>query len=159
MSLELTNKCAPDEQGSEIEAAQRLARKCGISLVPDALFLLAAGRRREDVRLCAYWFKDSRHWECSQYVLGYRVAGHDIVVASTGTGFRYLYWGPAAEKSVADLGYKKDEGLLINDIRIWDYKDLWARAVNGGWYLRSRQDAPIVYEALKRLAAKGSTVI
>jgi hypothetical protein len=155
MSQEL--KCTPDEQGSEIEAAQRLARKCGVSLVPDALFLLAA-RRREDVRLCAYWFKDSRYWECSQYVLGYRVGGYDIVVASSGTGFRFLYWGPAAEKFVADLGYKKEEGLLINDIRIWDYKDLWARAVDGEWYLRSRQDAPIVYEALKRLVAKGNAV-
>jgi hypothetical protein len=157
MTLELTSRCAPDEQGSEIEAAQRLARKCGISLVPDALFLLAASRRREDVRLCSYWSKDSRYWECGQYLIGYRVGGYDIVVASTGTGFRYLYWGPATERKIDNDS--KYEVLIINDIRIDEYDDLWIRAVDGGWYLHNREDAPIVYEVLKRLAAKGSTVI
>jgi hypothetical protein len=79
------------------------------------------------------------------------------VVASTGTGFRYLYWGPAAERKIDNDS--KYETLIINDIRIDEYDDLWVRAADGGWYLHSRRDAPIVYEVLKRLAAKGSTVI
>jgi len=154
MSQELT-RCVPEE-GGEIEAAQKTARKCKISLVPDALFLLAASRR-EDVRMCTSWFRDSRYWECSQYLLGYRIAGYDIVATSTGTGFRYLYWGPSAERKTDNDG--KYEVLIINDIRIDEYDDLWVRAVDGGWYLHSREDAPIVYEVLKRLAAKGSAVI
>jgi len=154
MPQEPTSKCAPEEQGSGIEAAQRLARKCGISLVPDALFLLAAARR-EDVRLCTSWFKEPRYWECNQYVFGYRIGGYDIVVASTGAGFRYLYWGPAAERKVVENRY---EELIINDIRINGYDDLWIRAVDGGWFLHNREDAPIVYEVLKRLPAKESTV-
>jgi len=156
MSQELMNRCTPEEQGGEIEAAQKLARKCRISLVPDALFILAASRR-EDVKLCTSWFKDLRYWECGQYVLGYRIAGYDIVAASTGTGFRYLYWGPAAERKTDSDS--KHEALIVNDIRIDDYDDLWARAVDGGWYLHSREDAPIVYEILKRLAAKGNAAI
>jgi hypothetical protein len=164
MSQELI-KCAPEEQGSEIETAQgeievaqRLARKCGISLVPDALFLLAASKR-EDVRLCTSWFKDSGYWECSQYVLGYRMrAGFDIVVAPTGIGFRYLYWGPAAERRVSIVNKNRCEGLIINNIKIDKYDDLWIRAVDGGWYLRSRKDAPIVYEVLIRLPVKGYPV-
>lgn len=154
MPQEPTSKCVPEEQGSENEAAQRLARKCGISLVPDALLLLAA-TRREDVRLCTSWFKTLRYWECNQYVFGYRIGGYDIVVVTTGTGFRYLYWGPAAERKVVENRY---EELIINDIRINGYDDLWVRAVDGGWYLHSREDAPIVYEVLKRLPAKESTV-
>jgi hypothetical protein len=157
MSQEPMHKCAPEEQGSEIETAQKLARKCGISLVPDALFLLAASKR-EDVRLCTSWFKDSGYWECSRYVLGYRIAGYDIVVAPTNIGFRYLYWGPEAERRVAIVNKSRCEGLIINNIKIDKYDDLWIRAVDGGWYLRSRKDAPIVYEVLIRLPVKGYPV-
>jgi hypothetical protein len=146
--------------------ARRVAERCEIDAWPHAVFLvveeimwrlrgrLPGGVRR--VSKCNNVEVNDRHSQygpvklvlCDERYTGIAMGDRAVVVLSSGAvdrSYAFLYWGPVPRL--------RGDAIEIDGVVISRHEELWSRANEGKWIIRSSRHTYWVYKILKELAA------